>query len=171
MWLIYKHINKINGKIYVGQTKFTMNKRWNEEVNTAFNSNQHSKYYFSNAIRKYGKDNWLHEIIEENIESQELSDIREIYWISEFKSNQKEFGYNSTSGGGSMRITQEVKDKISKNRKGKGTGPKTIKHTENIRKSRIGNKHSEETKLKMSDKSCKNKTWKLVDGKRVWSDK
>ena len=68
--IIYKTINLINGKIYVGQT--TRNNR--------------PKYYGSgtyliNAINKYGKDNFKRETLEECNSQIELN-TREIYWIS-----------------------------------------------------------------------------------------
>jgi hypothetical protein len=50
------------------------------------------------AIRKYGKEHFKIEIIEDNILKKNL-DEREIYWIAYYKSNNSEFGYNLTKGG------------------------------------------------------------------------
>lgn len=58
-------------------------------------NNSNSKVY--RAIRKYSitRDNF--EIIEQNIETQEQADEREIYWIAYYNSFKN--GYNSTLGG------------------------------------------------------------------------
>lgn len=88
---IYVHINKINNKKYVGQTIQKPEYRWN-----------HGEGYkdsplFYNDIKQYGWDNFNHIILEE-VQSQDLNQ-REAYWIQYFKSNDKKYGYNLTSGG------------------------------------------------------------------------
>ena len=50
-WIIYKHTNKVNGKVYVGQTKQTLDRRWRNGVGyTRDNCDTH----FARAINKYG---------------------------------------------------------------------------------------------------------------------
>lgn len=90
--LIYKHTNLVNGKIYIGQTSKTMEERWKQHLA----SKTFTK--FSKALRKYGPDNWNHEILEYNIATQELADEKEIYWIKKFNSFSN-LGYNLTNGG------------------------------------------------------------------------
>lgn len=82
--IIYKTTNLINGKFYIGQ-----------------DSKNNPKYLGSgsllkNAIKKYGKENFVKEILEECCSLEELSK-REKYWIKETKS--QELGYNISDGG------------------------------------------------------------------------
>lgn len=99
-WLIYKHTNKINGKVYIGQTKQSPTSRWKNGLGY---SDKHNSV-FSRAIKKYGWNNFDHEIIEENISSQEQANLREIFWIKHFNSYigfDNTNGYNMTLGGDS----------------------------------------------------------------------
>lgn len=93
-WLIYKHINLINNKVYIGQSKYSWNKindRWQD--GRAYGK----RTKMALAIKKYGWNNFSHELIEENIPSQKLANEREIYWINYYNSYYK--GYNCTLGG------------------------------------------------------------------------
>lgn len=95
-WIIYKHTNIENGKVYVGQTKQSLNDRW--QNGKGYNNNK----YFKNAISKYSWDGFRHEILEDNILTQDKANEREIYWIS-FYNSYVGFdncnGYNLTKGG------------------------------------------------------------------------
>ena len=51
---IYKITNKINGKLYIGQTIFTIEKRWHEHLLNSKLDNQ----YLCRAIRKHGSENF-----------------------------------------------------------------------------------------------------------------
>lgn len=68
VYCVYKHTNKINNKVYIGQT-MNVQDRW---------SRQGSRYkgctYFFHAIKKYGWDNFLHEILEDNLTNKEAND-------------------------------------------------------------------------------------------------
>jgi hypothetical protein len=77
--------------------EWRLNNKWCGHFTRAFIHN--SKNYFHCALRKYGKDTFTYEVIEEC--NNDKLDEREIYWIAYYKSNQKEFGYNQTSGGAS----------------------------------------------------------------------
>lgn len=97
---IYKIINTVNGKIYVGQS-VDIYKRWSQHKYKAFdpkeigyNSAIHA------AIRKYGSDNFILEIIEEC--EPDLLDERERYWINKLGSLVPN-GYNIMDGGQSSR--------------------------------------------------------------------
>ena len=90
-YVIYCHTNKINGKKYVGQTCMETEKRWRSGFG-------YRGVPFFNAIQKYGWENFSHEILEKNLTSEQANQ-REIYWISFFNSNHKDYGYNATPGG------------------------------------------------------------------------
>ena len=90
---IYKITNKVNGKSYIGQTRYTIEFRWRQHLHKKDNT------YFHNAIRKYGADNFIVEKLEEcNIE--DLNE-REIYYIAKY--NTFKDGYNLTIGGDGNR--------------------------------------------------------------------
>ena len=92
MGKIYKVTNNINKKIYIGQTIQDENIRWNHHIREALNG---SDTKFHRALRKYGKDGFIWEVIEE-VDNDKLNE-REIYWISYYNSYKQ--GYNSTTGG------------------------------------------------------------------------
>lgn len=97
---IYKIENKVNGKVHIGQS-INIRKRFIEHRYRAFDDKDEKTYglYLYSAIRKYGTRNFSFSIIEEC--APEMLNEREIYWISFYKSNQKEYGYNLSDGGGS----------------------------------------------------------------------
>ena len=89
---IYKITNKINNKVYIGQS-INIEKRWGEHKHNAFNQNTHTYYYpLYLAIRKYGLDSFVFEIIEECL-TEELT-IREQYWMDYYHSLDGNCGYN-----------------------------------------------------------------------------
>ena len=107
MYSIYKHTSP-SGKVYIGVTSRKPEVRWGNGRNYSENE------YFTRAIKKYGWENFEHEILETGL-SKEDAEQKEIELIAMYKSNQREFGYNIENGGS------------------------------------LGNKHSEYTKLKISE--------------------
>ena len=93
---IYCITNNINGKKYVGLSK-NCYKRWSDHYSKSYNSNRkddiEKALYL--AMRKYGRDNFSFEILEE-CEEDKLKE-REIYWINKLDSYHT--GYNETFGG------------------------------------------------------------------------
>ena len=87
--IIYKITNLTNGKVYVGQTKFSVEKRFKE----------HSKAdsLIGRAIRKYGIENFKTEILETCRTFIELNE-REIFWIKKLNCKVPN-GYNIADGG------------------------------------------------------------------------
>lgn len=131
---IYKITNKINGKVYIGQS-WNIERRWKEEKNGQTNS------HLKNSIKKYGIDNFIFEVIEnlsENINQEEI-DFLEKKNILLHSSFDKTKGYNKTFGGNGGKPTQELKLKRTASRS-------------------WYKNHSEETKIKMS----KSHTGKIV---------
>ena len=91
MGLIYKYTNLINSKIYIGQTTTSLEERDKKHI---YGNNM----YIDKAIKKYGRENFLLEVVEDNIPIEEL-DNKEIYYIKQFSSNVSGIGYNQTRGG------------------------------------------------------------------------
>lgn len=103
MAYIYKISNLINGKVYIGQTSLTPELRFNKHKK-CYKSNSCPKLY--NAMRKYGKENFIVETICET----NTPDEDEKYWIQYYKSVEN--GYNITyggDGGSSLGINDELK--------------------------------------------------------------
>lgn len=98
---IYKITNKINNKIYIGQTIRDPEIRFDEHL---YETRGHSRLH--NAIQKYGRQNFYYEIIEQPEISQ--LDTREQYWISFYNSTNDDIGYNICYGGSGVKIWSHV---------------------------------------------------------------
>lgn len=98
---IYMHKNKINGKVYIGQTRQELDDRWK-------NGSGYKKCpKFYNAIQKYGWDNFEHFLLECNL-TYEQANEKEIYYINKFNSCDRNFGYNISNGGAGNPIETET---------------------------------------------------------------
>ena len=91
--IIYKITNKVNGKSYIGQTRYTIEFRWRQHQHKKDNT------YFHNAIHKYGIENFNIEILEE-CDIEDLNS-REIFYIAKYDTFNN--GYNLTIGGDGNR--------------------------------------------------------------------
>ena len=109
MGFIYKITNKVNDKVYIGQTKRTIKIRWKEHLKNASVFDLRNLPLYK-AMNKYGKENFSVEEIEECEDSQ--LDEREIYWISFYDSYYN--GYNGTEGGiGGLKKNYEHMEEIA----------------------------------------------------------
>ena len=91
MGYIYKISNSINDKVYIGQTLYSIEKRWQEHCYCSKKEKlQHRPLY--SAMNKHGIENFHIELLEEC--DNNLLDEREKYWINYYNSYHK--GYNSS---------------------------------------------------------------------------
>lgn len=161
--IVYKIINNLNGKIYIGQTINTLKSRIKRHIRDNVRTVIHS------AIIKYGIENFSYNTICYCTNKKQLND-KEKYYINKYKSLVNEHGYNLTHGGeGCMgyKHTEKTKKLLSKLHKGKTLTTKhkkqislanknrimpsrTIEHTNKIIKAREGYKHTKTTLQKMS---------------------
>ena len=137
---IYKISNKINDKVYIGQTWQALNQRFNEHV-----SKTNKCHKFRNAIDKYGKDNFKIELIV-SCENQESANALEVFWIKCYDSIKT--GYNIKDGGSHGKHSAESKAKISAKLIGRKLSAKAILA---IAKGHVGNIPTPETRQKLSD--------------------
>jgi group I intron endonuclease len=112
MSCVYIITNLINNKIYIGKTSKTYKERWSQHISAALADSSKPDYNFllHKAIRKYGKEQFKVELLEDNI-SDEESCLREQYWINFYHSSilfEENNGYNMTYGGeGTIKIDRE----------------------------------------------------------------
>lgn len=106
-YIVYKHTAPSN-KAYIGITKKSMQERSGVE-GIHYKKNAH----FYSAIKKYGWNNFKHEILCENLTKEEASD-KEKYYIDLYNTSDSRFGYNNTTGGETnYSCTEEVRNKIA----------------------------------------------------------
>ena len=160
-YAVYMHITP-NNKKYIGITCQKLNQRFQNGLG------YRKCPYFMSAIKKYGWDNIKHKTLFENL-SKEDAEKKEIELISQYKSNDRRYGYNIANGGNCKgTVSEETKDKIRKSKIGKtpslesrikmSISQKNIsaQGRKNKSISHLGKKHSVETKIKIG-KAHKNK--------------
>ncbi|SRR3990167_8468792 len=150
---IYKIVNKINNKVYVGSSKNVSNRWSGHKQNLKHNKNSPNKH-LQRSWNKYGKENFqfimLESIIVERKNEQELKTYlaeRENYWKDFYRSNDPKCGYNklliceSSLG---YKHTIEAKKNMSEAHKGKKLSLEHRKKLSEVRKGRIVSKETRE---------------------------
>jgi group I intron endonuclease len=107
MIIIYKILNKVNGKKYIGQTSSLLKYRWNRHLKS--NS---GCLALKNAIVKHGAESFEISIISK-CDSPDQANHREEYYIKIFNTLSPN-GYNLLKGGNNRGLADEVRKKISK---------------------------------------------------------
>lgn len=149
---IYKIINTVNGKIYIGK-----------------NSTSDPEYMGSGVVlfkakSKYGIEAFEKVIIEDDIDSEEILNEREIYWINKYNATNPKIGYNRAPGGegntgkwNGDSLSDEHIAKISKAMKGR-----EIKWADKISEAR---QNSESVKALYNSQEWRNKISKTLSNK------
>lgn len=142
---IYLYTNRVNAKVYVGQT-------WNTDAR----NKQHQKsarytkklwnHPFYNAIRKYGWDVFDHQVIAE-ADTQNALDALECLWIVILRAQDRLFGYNLRTGGSRGRHSTESRVKMIAAQKRKD--PPSEETRRRLGDASRGRKRSAETRKKM----------------------
>lgn len=91
---IYKITNTVTGRLYVGQTEITLNKRFIQHKGKSKTGHE----YLYKSMRKHGCEVFTIELLE-SLNSPDVMDEREIYWIAKLGTLIPN-GYNMTLGGG-----------------------------------------------------------------------
>lgn len=160
-WIVYKHTSPSN-KVYIGITSRDPKRRFccNGQ---GYKNNSH----FWSAIKKYGWDNFKHEIIKEGLSFDEACET-EKRLILEYKSFDSRFGYNIALGGQGFLMTDEQRAEVSDRqkkfysdpsiRKKVGIRSKEMWADENFHNNHVGEKHpmyghthTEEARQKISE--------------------
>lgn len=159
-YTVYKHTAP-NGKVYIGITSKSPTKRWD-------NGNGYKDCALMwRAINKYGWNAFEHTILAEGL-TKRAAEALEVQLIREYRSNEREFGYNLESGGRAAHsASEETRKKMSLARMGHPTSEETRRkisealtgrkvspeHYEKIKayaETRRGTTLSQETKDKLS---------------------
>lgn len=96
-WTVYCHIHAATSRRYVGVTRRSMERRWSQHVNQS-KSAKGGRWHFPNAIRKYGPEAFVHEVLEV-CDSLEQADLAERKWIAHFDTTDPRKGFNILKGG------------------------------------------------------------------------
>jgi len=118
---IYKITNLQNNKLYIGQCvshilnhkryrPYGHKKRLNSHISEAFSKKKNQSVFLNNAIRKYGTDSFIVELIE-YCDCKD-SDVRETYYIEKYNSLYPN-GYNLKNGGCVFKHTDLSKKNVS----------------------------------------------------------
>lgn len=137
MLVIYYYENKLNGKVYIGQTN-------DIEVRDGLHCRSKVKTGIDGAIKKYGRPNFELTIVEIHDNDEQLN-VAEIFWIAEMrKMLGKANVYNQTDGGEGIRgfkHSDASRKKMSDATKGRMAGENNPM---------FGKLHSDETRQKIS---------------------
>lgn len=136
---IYLILNKINGKVYVGQTSEKFKRRfWHHQW--CLCNGCHSNKYLQKSWDKYGENSFIFKVLHVFTNEENLDEL-EIKYISDYNATDMKFGYNMQSGGQPKKLCN------FRNRESyKISGEKNRQHL-------LGRKLSEETKAKMRKSS------------------
>ncbi len=154
--IIYKATNKLNNKVYIGQTtKSLKHRKKTHATNATYHGKMnHNLNYFQKALNKYEKEGFIWEKIDEVFDVNEDStnqnwlNEKEIFYIQKYKSIDSQFGYNLTTGGSNGKHSEATKKKMSRSQKGHKVSEEARK---NMSEAKIGVKLSEEHKRKLSE--------------------
>ena len=139
-YCVYSHVNKVNGKMYVGQT-CNKNERF-------YDGKYKSCVLFYKALNKYGglKNGFVTTILEDNLTKEE-ADEKEMFYIKKYNTTDPEFGYNICDGGSGVRSnhSEEWKENHSKIMSG-CNNPNYGKHWDDDHKKILSNKRKGKTR-------------------------
>lgn len=110
--IIYKITNLITGKLYIGQTRSTLKKRFSQHCE------RRNKTVISLALKKYGKCNFSITPLIEGVKTQADANREEQRLIEELNTVSPN-GYNIENGGNVCAMLKGTKLKISKALKGR----------------------------------------------------
>lgn len=92
MAAIYKIVNTVNDKLYIGKTESSLEIRFGAHVRDSKRRSSENRPLYR-AFNKYGADKFYIELIEFT----DFPEEREIFWIDYYNTYRK--GYNATLGG------------------------------------------------------------------------
>lgn len=138
---LYVHISPSNKRYYGITCQKNVQDRWGN------NGYKYKEQHFYNAIKKYGWDNFKHEIIFSNLTKEEACLLEQCY-IALYDTMNPKHGYNMTSGGEHYIASEEARRKNSEAHKGVNLSVETRQKMSASGKGRI---FSDEHKKKIGE--------------------
>lgn len=129
-YIVYMH-RCPNDKKYIGVTRVKTYSRFHGGSGYRYN-----KEFYSD-IKKYGWGNIEHIIIGKNIDKEQAYKLEQEL-IKKYNTTNFKYGYNKQNGGEKGKMTQDIKEKISKSRIGKKLSEET---KEKLRIKKLGSKN------------------------------
>jgi group I intron endonuclease len=148
---VYVIRNKVNGKMYIGQTTRKVKTRVREHFKVA--ERKGKMYYIHNAISKYGKENFEYYTVCACINQRILNDM-ELFHIKKNKTLSDKYGYNLRYEKAKGKVSESTRKKLSDWQKGRKL---TKEHRANVSKGMMGRVVTKETREKISRGHNKNK--------------
>jgi len=144
---IYKVENKINQKVYIGQSKTVKRRLNSHKIKT------HNKH-LQRSIDLYGIEHFTFEVLVTFPKGTDRSilNIAEVFWVKVYNATDPDYGYNIRQAGNGTHAAESIKKMSSSRLKEKNPmyGKKQSAETIAKRVAKIkGRKHSDEAKLKM----------------------
>lgn len=157
--IIYRAINKVNGKCYVGQTRHSLEERRTRHLHCA---EEGVETHFYQAIRKYGSENFEWEIICSAKDKQTLNEL-ETYYITKFDSIKN--GYNMVDGG--ENNVMDIESVKTKHAMKMSSDEVRSKISTSMKKLRAEKGFSEETRKRISEKLKGNHNFGKCDTRSI----
>jgi group I intron endonuclease len=167
---IYKFTHLVSGRCYIGQTTQDPNRRRLEHISDSRYTTK--EYHFHNALRKYGVDSFVFEVIDSANSLEELNLLEEKYVVQYDSINN---GFNIRQAGGNKLHSEESKQRMSEAQKAAHDRRRT--QAGGVEKTRPHKKHTFtgpgcNLGIKKKEAFSKGtKSWKLENGLRVWYQK
>lgn len=159
--IIYRVLNTSNGKMYIGQTTQSFDKRKARHI-TQFINRTHPNKHFTAAYHMYsGAFEW--DVIDIAYSKEEL-DTKEDFWIQYYDTVNPVCGYNKRTGGSAGKFTLDARIRMSNAAKNRIISQETRKklsiagkgrqfsdvHRNRIATAKVGSRHLDVSKQKMS---------------------
>lgn len=136
--VVYQITNRVNGHRYIGYTGRGLKSRRAGHLNQLSTG---SDYPIHRAMRKYGKENFVFEVMADFADDEDLAKVYECEAIAKYRPE-----YNLTYGGEGGTLAEVSRKKIGDANRGRKMPPS---HGEKRRAYLTGRKHTEETRAKM----------------------
>lgn len=158
-YTVYQHTSP-TGKVYIGITMKKPEYRWNH--GEGYKPNKH----FYSAIKKFGWDNFKHEIVATNLTKEDACKMEQEL-IAKNDSTNPEKGYNQSIGGEcgtlGVKYSPEVIARVRNSKTYTSSWAKgkkfTEEHKNKIRIANTGKRPTEETRRKLSEAHKGKTTW------------
>jgi len=103
---VYQILNTVNGKMYIGSTSMSFQKRYAHHV-AMLRCGRHKNNYLQYAFNKYKEDNFEFNILELCDKAHVLE--KEEYWMNKLLTNENSYNINKLASGGNQFSEETIK--------------------------------------------------------------